>query len=43
MAGLLSGAGGALVYALYCPENGGAVHRRLAILGALFGPGLLRW
>jgi len=50
-AGLLSGAGGALVYALYCPEMAApfiAVWYLLgmlipAALGALLGPRLLRW
>ncbi len=51
MAGLLSGAGGALVYALYCPEMAApfiGVWYLLgmlipAVLGALTGPRLLRW
>ncbi len=50
-AGLLSGAGGALLYALYCPEMAAPfigiwyLLGRLipAGLGALFGPRLLRW
>ncbi len=50
-AGLLAGAGGALVYALYCPEMAApfiAVWYLLgmlipAIVGALIGPRLLRW
>ncbi len=50
-AGLLSGAGGALVYALYCPEMAAPfigvwylVGMLIpAVLGALFGPRLLRW
>lgn len=49
--GLLSGAGGALVYALYCPEMAApfiAIWYLLgmlipAALGALLGPRLLRW
>lgn len=49
--GLLAGAGGALVYALYCPEMAApfiAVWYLLgmlipAALGALLGPRLLRW
>lgn len=50
-AGLLSGAGGALAYALYCPEMAApfiAIWYLLgmlipAALGALLGPRLLRW
>ena len=50
-AGLLSGAGGALVYALYCPEMAApfiGIWYLLgmlipAVVGALFGPRLLRW
>ena len=50
-AGLLSGAGGALVYALYCPEMEApfiGIWYLLgmllpAVAGALFGPRLLRW
>ena len=49
--GLLAGAGGALVYALYCPEMAApfiGIWYLLgmlipAVLGALFGPRLLRW
>jgi hypothetical protein len=51
MAGLLSGAGGALVYALYCPEMAApfiGVWYLLGMLiptalGALLGPRLLHW
>lgn len=50
-AGLLAGAGGALAYALYCPEMAApfiAIWYLLgmlipAVLGALLGPRLLRW
>jgi hypothetical protein len=50
-AGLLSGAGGALVYALYCPEMAApfiGIWYLLGMLipaagGALLGPRLLRW
>ncbi len=50
-AGLLSGAGGALVYALYCPEMAApfiGVWYLLgmlvpAVIGAALGPRLLRW
>jgi len=50
-AGLLSGAGGALVYALYCPEMAApflGVWYLLGMLipaaaGAILGPRLLRW
>jgi hypothetical protein len=50
-AGLLAGAGGALVYALYCPEMAApfiGIWYLLgmlipAALGALLGPRLLRW
>jgi hypothetical protein len=50
-AGLLAGAGGALVYALYCPEMAApflAIWYLLGMLipaaaGALLGPRLLRW
>lgn len=50
-AGLLSGAGGALVYALYCTEMAApflAIWYLLgmlipAVVGALIGPRLLRW
>jgi hypothetical protein len=50
-AGLLSGAGGALVYALHCPETGApflAIWYLLGMLipafaGAWVGPRLLRW
>ena len=50
-AGLLAGAGGALVYALYCPEMAApfiGIWYLLgmllpAVAGALFGPRLLRW
>lgn len=50
-AGLLSGAGGAVVYALHCPETGApflAIWYLLgmlipAIAGAWVGPRLLRW
>jgi len=50
-AGLLAGAGGALVYALYCPEMAApfiGIWYLLgmlipAVLGALAGPRLLRW
>lgn len=49
--GLLAGAGGALVYALYCPEMAApfiAIWYLLgmlipAVVGALLGPRLLRW
>jgi hypothetical protein len=49
--GLLAGAGGALIYALYCPEMAApfiAIWYLLgmlipAALGALLGPRLLRW
>ena len=51
MAGLLSGAGGALVYALYCPEMAApfiGIWYLLGMLiptalGAMLGPRLLRW
>ena len=50
-AGVLSGAGGALVYALYCPEMAApfiGIWYLLGMLiptvmGALLGPRLLRW
>lgn len=50
-AGLLSGAGGALIYALHCPEMGApflGIWYLLGMLiptalGALLGPRLLRW
>jgi hypothetical protein len=50
-AGLLSGAGGALAYALYCPEMAApfiGIWYLLgmlipAVVGALLGPRLLRW
>jgi hypothetical protein len=50
-AGLLSGAGAAFVYALYCPETGApfvGIWYVLGILiptgaGAILGPRLLRW
>ena len=50
-AGLLSGAGGALVYAVYCPEMAApfiGIWYLLgmllpAVVGALIGPRLLRW
>ena len=50
-AGLLAGAGGALIYALHCPEMAApflAIWYLLGMLiptavGALLGPRLLRW
>lgn len=50
-AGLLAGAGGALVYALYCPEMAAPFIANWyllgmlfpAVVGALIGPRLLRW